>query len=125
VDPVQKAADQKKADDMKRKSLIEQYNGEIQAQVRRLNIESGFLTAAQKAEIEKKITSAKTHLNNLLEEQRGGKGTQSAPPKLQSKPSGSGPVELTLSDIGKNLQDSALLLKILRVRHSWMIQYLI
>ena len=46
MDPVQKAADQKKADDMKRKSLIEQYNGEIQAQVRRLNVESGFLTAA-------------------------------------------------------------------------------
>lgn len=126
-DPVQKAADQKKADDMKRKSLIEQYNGEIQAQVRRLNIESGYLTAAQKAEIEKKITSAKTHLNTLLGEQRGQKVgvSQSAPPKLQSKPSGSGPVELLLSDIGKNLQDSALLLKILKVGHSWMIQYLI
>lgn len=120
---MQKAADQKKADDMKRKSLIEQYNGEIQAQVRRLNIESGFLTTAQKAEIEKKIQSAKTHLNTLLGEQRGLKATQSAPPKLQSKPSGSGPVELTLTEIGKNLQDSALLLKILKVGHSWMIQY--
>lgn len=107
---------------MKRKSLIEQYNGEIQAQVRRLNVENGVLTAAQKAEIEKRIQNAKTHLNALLTEQRGGlQKTLSAPVKLSAPPKAAGGlVELVLYDIGKNLQESASLLKILKVSHSWI-----
>ena len=62
--------EQKREEDAKRKALIESYNNDIQAQVRRLNLEGDGMTAQAKADIEKKIQEDKARLNALLSEQK-------------------------------------------------------
>jgi hypothetical protein len=45
----------RRENEVKRKTLIDQFNTDIQQQVRRLNTESAGLTAEQRTDIEKKI----------------------------------------------------------------------
>lgn len=53
---------------MQRKALMEKYNGDILAQVRRLSDKS--LSEQEKLDIEKKITEDKEKLNSLIREEK-------------------------------------------------------
>jgi hypothetical protein len=111
--------------------------------VRKLNLEGASLSAKQRVDIEKKIQDDKARLNTLLSEHKAAMAkdreekygspapaatlaaAKSAPakpayPPIQpyvAPPSivGGGPVELTLSNIGKKLQATDQLLKVLKV----------
>lgn len=56
-----------------RKGQIEKMNTEIQAQIRRLNIEGKNMTEAQRNDLEKKIQQDKAKMNQLLNEQKASK----------------------------------------------------
>jgi hypothetical protein len=56
----------KRENDMKRKAILESLNSEIQASVRKLNLEGDKLSAEEKSALESKITEDKAKLNELL-----------------------------------------------------------
>lgn len=92
--------EQKREAEIKRRQLIEQYNTDIQSQVRRLNLEGQSLTPELRTEIERKIQENKAMLNSLLSEQKvaqakfreeksaaaGGTTAQQAPATAPSAP---------------------------------------